>query len=146
MIARTSLRLPVVVLLGVWMEACAPAAPPVPTVHGYRVSLEVSEPHLWLGPQNLGDPRPNTAALLVEVGDSQGQPVDGIPVEFTVAPSWADSVRLTSPRTLTQAGKARATLEPLTTGVIPVMAQVDGQTYSARISVEARNFRGSGSP
>lgn len=122
--------------------ACATKSmePPVTTAHGYVVAFDVSDRQLWLGPQALDDPRPNMATLSVTVRDQQGQRVDGIPVEFTVEPSWDNSVIITPQSTRTQAGVARALFEPKLTGVVPVMAQVDGQTYKARISVKVRNF------
>jgi hypothetical protein len=122
--------------------ACATQsmAPPVTTARGYVVAFEVSNRQLWLGPQALGDPRPNMATLSVTVRDQQGQRVDGIPVEFTVEPSWNNLVTITPPSTRTQAGVARALFEPRLTGVVPLMAQVDGQTYKTRTSVSVRNF------
>ena len=115
-------------------------APAVTTTHGYVVAFDVSHRQLWLGPQALGDPRPNMATLSVTVRDQQGQRIDGIPVEFTVEPSWDNSVTITPQSARTQAGDARALFEPRLTGVVPVMAQVDGQTYKTRISVRVRNF------
>ncbi len=122
--------------------ACATKsmAPPVTTAHGYVVAFEASDRQLWIGPQALGDPRPNMTTLRVTVRDQQGQRLDGIPVEFIVEPSWNNSVIITPPSTRTQDGVARALFEPRLTGVVPVMAQVDGQTYKTRISVDVRNF------
>jgi hypothetical protein len=116
------------------------AAPPVPTAHGYTFSLRVSEVNLWLGSQGFNDPRPGKAELTVEVRDTQGHRVEGIPVALHVAPSWVQSATLLPPHTLTRGGTARAVLEPHTTGVVTIMAQVNGQTQTTAVTVEARNF------
>lgn len=113
---------------------------PVTTAHGYMVTFDVSDRQIWLGPQAVGVPRPNMATLRVQVRDQQGQRLDGIPVVFTVEPSWENSVTITSPHTRTEAGIAQALFDPRLTGVVPVMAQVDGQTYKARITVSVNNL------
>jgi hypothetical protein len=116
------------------------AAPPVPTAHGYTFSLRASDTNLWLGSQSIGDPRPGNAELIVEVRDAQGHRVEGVPVAFRVAPSWVQSATLMPQDTLTSDGTARAVLKPHTTGVVTIMAQVNGQTQAKAITVEARNF------
>lgn len=127
--------------------ACAPkqTVPPVTSVNGYTISLDVSDARIWLGPRAGGsDHRPDTVELLVQVHNAQGKPVNGVPVEFAVEPSWRPYARMLPPHTLTRAGIARTVFEPRTTGVVEVMVQVNGQTQIAAITVESRNFGNSG--
>jgi hypothetical protein len=122
--------------------ACTPksAGSPVPTAHGYTFSLRASDAYLWLGSPSLSDLRPEKAELIVEVWDTQGRRVEGLPVAFRVAPSWVQSAALMPQDTLTHDGTARTVLKPHTTGVVTIMAQVNGQTQATAITVEARNF------
>ena len=119
--------------------ACAPKlVGPTPGA-GYRFSLEVSEPIIWMGAGIFGGgPQlPRTADLIVRVQDAQGRPVDGVPVMFEVEPGWARSLSLDPSQTSTRGGIARATLsEPLTTGVVHVMARVDNVTAQSRLTVQ----------
>jgi Bacterial Ig-like domain (group 1) len=119
--------------------ACAPKlVGPTPGA-GYRFSLEVSEPIIWMGAGIFGGgPQlPRTSALIVRVQDAQGRPVDGVPVMFEVEPGWARSLSLDPSQTSTRGGIARATLsEPLTTGVVHVMARVDNVTTQSRLTVQ----------
>jgi hypothetical protein len=119
--------------------ACAPKlVGPTPGA-GYRFSLEVSEPILWMGAGIFGGgPQlPRASDLIVRVQDAQGRPVDGVPVMFEVEPGWARSLSLDPSQTSTRGGIARATLsEPLTTGVVHVMARVDNVTAQSRLTVQ----------
>ena len=119
--------------------ACAPKlVGPTPGA-GYSFSLEVSEPIIWMGAGIFGGGLqfPRTSALIVRVQDAQGRPVDGVPVMFEVEPGWARSLSLDPSQTNTRGGIARATLsEPLTTGVVHVMARVDNMTAQARLTVQ----------
>src|SRR5712691_13323879 len=114
--------------------ACAPQlVGPTPGA-GYRFSLEVSNPIIWLGPGVLTSEArfPHAAELLVRVQDAQGRPVDGVPVTFEVEPEWARSIALAPSQTSTRGGIARAILyEPQTIGVVRVMARVDNVTAQA---------------
>ena len=120
-----------------WVStACAPlhTESAVPSEHGYRVSLQVSDPLIFLGP---GRPTlPQAAILVVRVRDAQGQPVDGIPVRFSVEPSWTQNASLTPAETLTRNGEARASFQANTIGVVHVMAQVDNVTREATITID----------
>ena len=120
--------------------ACAPQfVGPTPGA-GYRFSLEVSEPTLWLvagilvgNVQNLTQ----STELIVRVQDAQGRPVDGVPVTFEVEPSWAQSIALAPSQTTTRGGRARAVVsDPQTTGVVHILARVDNITAQARLTVE----------
>src|SRR5262249_14212083 len=53
---------------------------------GHRVTLSVSDTLIWVDSPGLNFPR--TAELVVRVRDTQGQPVDGIAVVFSVEPDW----------------------------------------------------------
>jgi hypothetical protein len=119
--------------------ACAPKLMGPTPGAGYRFSLEVSEPVIWLGPGLLGGgPQlPQAAELIVRVQDAQGRPVDGVPVTFEVEPGWARSISLAPSQTSTRGGIARAILsEPKTIGVVHVMARVDTVTAQARLTVQ----------
>jgi hypothetical protein len=104
--------------------------------HGYRVSLQVSDTIIFFG---LPDPRyPQTAEAVVRVRDAQGQPIDGMTVLFSVAPSWMQYASLTPAEVRTRNGEARAVFAARATGVVPVMARVDNATLKAAITVERR--------
>src|SRR5690349_18275894 len=47
------------------------------------------------------------AEVVAVVTDAQGQPVNGIPVEFRVAPGWENTVQLSPQSVSTQNGQAR---------------------------------------
>ena len=119
--------------------ACAPKlVGPTPSA-GYSFSVEVSDSIIWMGAGLLGKgPQlPRSSTLTVRVQDAQGRPVDGVPVMFEVEPGWARSLSLDPSQTNTRGGIARATLsEPLTTGVVHVMARVDNMTAQARLTVQ----------
>ena len=119
--------------------ACAPKlVGPTPGA-GYRFSLEVSEPIIWLVPGVPvgGAACPGATEVSVRVQDAQGRPVDGVPVTFEVEPEWAGSLALAPSQTSTRGGIARAILsEPKTTGVVHVMARVDNVSAQARFTIQ----------
>ena len=118
-----------------WVSlACAPKHTELLSEHGYRVSLDVSDTLIYLGPGRPALPR--YATLVVRVRDAQGQPVDGIPVRFSVESSWLQNVSLTPAETLTRNGEAGAIFQANTIGVVQVMAQVDNVTQEARITID----------
>ena len=118
-----------------WVSiACAPKHTELLSEHGYRVSLDVSDPLIYLSPRRSN--LPQAATLVVRVRDAQGQPVDGIPVRFSVEPSWTQNASLTPAETLTRNGEARAIFQANTIGVVHVMAQVDNVTPEARITID----------
>lgn len=77
-------------------------------------------------------------ALVVEVQDAQGRPVDGVLVEFEVAPTWAGSASVSPSRAVTQQGKAQTLFQASVVGVVPVTVRVDGSTETIRFSVSLR--------
>ena len=60
----------------------------------YTLSLHVSDSDVWLGAPGQGFAQ--AAEMVVRVLDAQGQPVDSVPVEFSVAPSWIHTEEVTS--------------------------------------------------
>ena len=122
-----------------WVStACAPlhTESAVPSEHGYRVSLHISDTLIWLGPG--GPAFPQAAELVVRVRDAQGQPVDGILVRFAVEPSWTQNASLTPAETLTRNGEARASFQANTIGVVHVMARVDNVASETAITIDSR--------
>ncbi len=73
--------------------------------------------------------------LVALVKNSQGQPVDGMPVEFRVPSDWENTTTLSPQQTLTQHGEAHTTFASGMTGVIPVTARVGTATQTADIAV-----------
>src|SRR5262245_3113449 len=131
----------VVVCLGLTLggTACAPQRVGPTPGSGYVFSLQVSDPIIWLGPvpSILADRFPKTTELIVQVQDTQGRPVDGVPVTFDVEPEWARSVSISPSQTSTRGGIARAIFfEPQTIGVVRVMARVDTMMAQARVTVQ----------
>jgi len=126
---------------------CAP--PPLsPTGDSaYRVAVEVFNPTIVLGPipQSLAAYYPQVAAVLVTVKDRQGQPVDDIPVSFTLEPSWVGSATLTPSRTRTHGGKARCLVsDPRTTGVVHMLIRVDeppAQTSLTQVHLTVESYK-----
>ena len=118
-----------------WISpACAPKHTELLSEHGYRVSLDISDTLIYLNPRRSN--LPQAAALVVRVRNAQGQPVDGIPVKFSVEPSWMQNASLTPAETLTRNGEAGAIFQGNTIGVVQVMAQVDNVTHEARITID----------
>jgi hypothetical protein len=121
--------------------ACAPkrVGPTVPG--GYFFTLQVSQPVVWLGPEDtvMTALYPDTTELMVRVQNAQGQPVDGVPVVFEVEPAEAGLASISPPQAATQNGTARATLRALTTtGMVRVMARVDNAIQRTTIWIEKR--------
>ena len=117
-----------------WVStACAPKHTELLSEHGYRVSLHVSNTLIWIGPPWFNFPE--AAILVVRVRDAQGQPVDGIPVRFSVEPSWTQNASLTPAEMPTRNGEARAIFQADTIGVVHVMASVDNVTREATITI-----------
>ena len=129
-----------------WVStACAPRhnEPELLSEHGYRVSLQVSDTLIYLGPSGLRVPQ--ASAVGVRVRDAQGQPVDGLPVVFFAEPSWAQKVSFTPAEVRTRHGEAHTIFEAKTTGVVHIMARVDHVTREARITIQSRPSPAGGS-
>ena len=73
--------------------------------------------------------------LIAVVKDSQGQPVNGVPVTFQVAPEWQSTTKLAPNQVTTYNGLASATFEGGMPGVVTVAAQVGDTTQTTHITV-----------
>ena len=115
--------------------ACAPAKLVGPTTpSGYFFSLRASDTQLFLVLPGFSFAHlPREAEVIAQVQNAQGQPVDGVAVEFTVAGMQIATV--TPQRVLTRSGQARAMLTPSTTGATRVVARVEGMQQEVRIAV-----------
>ena len=82
--------------------------------------------------------RNESAELVVHVQDAQGNPVDGIPVEFQVEPAWVQSASVFPSRAITTGGRARAVFQVGLIGVVHVIARVDNTTQEKAIAVSNR--------
>jgi hypothetical protein len=78
--------------------------------------------------------------LVVKVQEAQGRPVDGVPVEFEVDPSWAGNASVSPPHVVTQQGKAQTLFQASLVGVVPVTVRVDGSTEKILFSVSLRGL------
>ncbi len=132
------------------LMACAPklTGPTVPS--GYVFSLQALPPSVVRLSANVGGEREQTergmvATLVVWVQDGQGRPVNGVPVEFQVEPSWVQDASLAPARALTQGGKAEALFRAQNIGVVSVMARVENTTQQVAITVVPRGG-GAGTP
>ena len=76
--------------------------------------------------------------VVVRVQDAQGNPVDGIPVEFQLELAWQDKASLSPLRVLTNQGRASTILRPGTIGVVRVIVRVESITQEVAISVTQR--------
>jgi hypothetical protein len=109
--------------------------------------LRVSETQLFLvlPGSPWAEHLPREAEVSVQVQNAQGQPVDGVPVEFSLA---GQEIATVTPRqAVTQAGQARAVLQPSSTGAARVVARVEGLQQAVRLSVSSPPSQmGGGSP
>jgi len=118
--------------------ACAPPRVGPTAGSGYVFFVQVSDSIVWRGPVNLAVAArfPKVAAVTVTVQDTQGRPVDDVPVTFELEPGWAGSVTLAPTATRTRGGMARAFFsEAQTTGVVRIMVRVDGTTAQVHLTV-----------
>jgi hypothetical protein len=118
-----------------------------PTTSGYFFVLRVSEPRLFLvlSGSPMAEHLPHEAEVIVQVQNAQGQPVDGVPVEFAL--TGQEIAAVTPSRVGTSAGQARAVLQPSATGAARVVARVEGLQQAVGISVSnTPGQMGGGSP
>ena len=117
--------------------ACAPKLLGPTGTSGYFFSLSISTSNIWLAPAGLipGDYFPTFAELSVQVRDAQGQPVDGVPVEFQVEPAWTNSASLEPSRTTTRGGRAQTIFRAQSTGVVRIIARVEDIIQETRIAI-----------
>jgi hypothetical protein len=129
-------------LLTVSSIACAPPRVGPTAGAGYVFTLQVADPIIWLGPVDAAVARqfPQGTAVIVQVQDAQGRPVDDVPVTFAVEAGWVNSIAITPAQTRTHGGRARALIaDPQTTGIVRVVARVDQTPAQARLTVQ--NYR-----
>jgi len=118
--------------------ACAPPRLGPTAGSGYVFSVQVSDSIVWLGPVNpaIAARFPKVAAVTVTVQDTQGRPVNDVPVTFALEPGWAGSPPLAPAGTRMRGGMARARFaEARTTGVVRMMVRVDGTTAQVHLTV-----------
>jgi Big-like domain-containing protein len=78
---------------------------------------------------------PASAELTVRVQDAQGQPVDGVPVQFQVAPTGERIGSVSPERAMTNSGTARGVFQAQSAGRAPVRVRVENTTQEAVITV-----------
>ena len=89
--------------------------------------------------------RNESVELVVHVQDAQGNPVDGIPVEFQVEPTWVQSASVFPSRVITSRGRARTVFRVGLIGLVHVTARVDNTTQQKAIAVSNRGDTSNGS-
>jgi hypothetical protein len=115
---------------------CAPKRIGPTQPSGYFFSLDVSDTQIYL----LVNPTvyrslPGVAHVYVRVQNAQGQPVNGVPVEFEVDPAWTRNASLIPQRTVTQGGTAHAVFQAQAIGVVRIVVRVEDRTQDVRIAV-----------
>ena len=117
--------------------ACAPTfiGPTAPS--GYQFSLQAYPSQIWLPNQLYFSHQrfPTRATLTVEVQNAQGQPVDGVPVVFSLPSDWSSHASITPQRVITRNGKAQAVFRATTTGAVKVAARVENKTQEVFIAI-----------
>ncbi|MGE3539652.1 MAG: Ig-like domain-containing protein [Candidatus Tectimicrobiota bacterium] len=73
--------------------------------------------------------------LTATVKDSQGQPVHGVPVVFSVEADWRSDASVFPRRVMTENGVARVSFQSNMTGIVTVMAQASGASATDDITV-----------
>ena len=131
-------------MLACTSTACAPTFVGPTASSGYFFTLEVSTPIIWLGAYDLSATRSyaTKAEVVVRVQDGQGRPVDGVGVAFELEPTWAQSIVLSPPQTMTRGGVARTLVsQPQTIGLVRLTARVDKTTAQTTIVVQSYEER-----
>jgi hypothetical protein len=127
-------------VLGVTGIACAPKLVGPTGTSGYFFSLSTSTAKIWLDPSMLmPKTNPAFAESRVQVQNAQGQPVDGVAVEFYVEPEWTNSAAIDPPRTTARGGIALAVFRAQTTGAVRVTARVEDTIQETTIAISSWN-------
>ena len=86
-----------------------------------------------------------TVELIAVVRDSQGRPLNGVPVGFRAEPGWEKNI-LFSPQnpTTLENGEARTTLTANMTGIVHITAQAGDKAMTAAITVTGAGSSGAG--
>jgi hypothetical protein len=83
--------------------------------------------------------------IVAEVRDSGGQPVNGVPVEFSVEPDWQKNISFTPQRAVTENnGEALSLVVPNITGIVHITARAGDREMTARITVSGAGSTGAG--
>jgi hypothetical protein len=84
--------------------------------------------------------------IVAEVRDSAGQPVNGVPVEFSVEePDWQQNVSFTPQRPVTENnGEAHTLVLPNMTGIVHITARAGDRAMTARITFSGAGSTGAG--
>lgn len=116
---------------------CAPKLLGPTTPSGYRYTLSVADSYLWINAPTLSPNLPRSTEVIVRVQNAAGQPVDGVPVEFQVEPSWVENVSVTPQSALTQDGSARARIQPWIPGALRLTVRVENIAQQTTIVVQS---------
>jgi len=79
--------------------------------------------------------------LTAVVTDSQGRPMNGVPVTFLVPADWQNNARVVPNQVTTRDGTASASFDASMPGVVMVTAQAGNTTGTARITVTSSGSR-----
>jgi uncharacterized OB-fold protein len=83
--------------------------------------------------------------IVAEVRDSAGQPVNGVPVAFSVEADWQKNISFTPQRPVTENnGEAHTLVLPNMTGIVHITAQAGDRAMTARITVSGAGSTGAG--
>jgi uncharacterized OB-fold protein len=84
--------------------------------------------------------------IVAEVRDSGGQPVNGVPVEFSVdEPDWQKNVSFTPRSSVSEGnGDAPSLVVANMTGIVHITARAGGQAMTARITFSGAGSTGAG--
>ena len=130
--------LPLGVMLVCGSLGCAPKLIGPTQPSGYFFSLIVSDSQIYLLVNPLSYSYRHLrdfAQVTARVQNAQGQPMNGVPVEFQVESAWAQDASFTPPRAITQDGEAHAVFRADTTGVVRIVAHVEDMTRETTIVV-----------
>ena len=109
---------------------------PTPT-QGYFVSVHVLDPSIYVVSNTLtSEQETRKSTLLVRVQNAQGGPIDGVPVDFELAPNWVQYASITPSHATTRNGVARAFFEAEDIGPARITVRVNGVTQEAIVVVE----------
>ena len=127
-------------LSGLWLGGLALALVVLLGVSGFAQARATGDYNIKLRAPDAVKQFENTE-LTVVVKDSQGQPVNGVPVTFQVPADWQKNARVVPTQVTTQDGTARASFDASMPGVVMVTAQVGNTTETARITVTGSGSR-----
>ena len=83
--------------------------------------------------------------IMAEVRDSAGQPVNGVPVEFSVEPEWQTHVSFMPQRSITEDnGGAPALVVVNMPGIVHITARAGDQAMTTRITVSGAESTAAG--